>query len=60
MTLSSAAGETGFHEITVKREGRGLFSGWLFDRLGDRYAFYAMVTDLADYGLTEDEVLSRF
>ncbi len=32
-TLSSAAGETRFHEITVKREARGVFSSWLFDRM---------------------------
>lgn len=32
-TLSSAAGQAGFHEITVKREHNGLFSGWLFDQM---------------------------
>lgn len=29
-TISSAADETGYREITVKREAQGLFSGWLF------------------------------
>ncbi len=32
-TLSSAGAETGFYEITVKREPHGLFSSWLFDRM---------------------------
>jgi len=32
-TLSSAASETEFHEITVKKEARGSFSTWLFDQL---------------------------
>ncbi|MEZ0369756.1 MAG: nitric oxide synthase oxygenase [Candidatus Sericytochromatia bacterium] len=32
-TLSSAAGETEYYEITVKREEYGLFSGWMFDHL---------------------------
>ena len=30
-TISSAADETGYREITVKREPHGLFSNWLFD-----------------------------
>lgn len=30
-TLSSAADETGYQEITVKREERGVFSRWLWD-----------------------------
>ena len=34
-TLSSAATRTDFYEITVKREPRGLFSSWLFDRYRD-------------------------
>ena len=32
-TLSSSATETGYYEITVKRESRGVFSGWLFDQM---------------------------
>ena len=32
-TLSSSGTETGFREITVKREPVGLFSGWLFDQM---------------------------
>lgn len=34
-TLSSPCQETRYHEITVKREPRGLFSNWLFDRMRD-------------------------
>jgi ferredoxin-NADP reductase/CRP-like cAMP-binding protein len=30
-TISSAAQETDYREITVKKEPQGLFSGWLFD-----------------------------
>ena len=31
-TLSSASGKSGYYEITVKREPKGLFSRWLFER----------------------------
>jgi ferredoxin-NADP reductase/CRP-like cAMP-binding protein len=53
-TLTSESCETGFHEITVKREPHGYFSNWLFEKRRDDVLF-ALSEPQGDYYVSIEE-----
>lgn len=58
-SLSSAADETEFYELTVKREEMGLFSRWLCDR-ADEHSLFRISQPRGEYFLAEEQPIYFF